>query len=99
MQLQLNQLQIPPGNRLLLQNMSWGEFEQILDELGLDHPAHRLGYYKGLLEIMVPLAGHEDGKVIIGNLVETILEELDIEFRNLGSTTFKREDMEAGVEQ
>lgn len=97
MQLQLNQLDVQPGQRVLLRNISWGEFEQILDELG-DHRASRLAYYKGVLEIMVPLAGHEDGKIIIGNLVEIILEELNIEFRNLGSTTFKRRDMSSGVE-
>lgn len=97
MQLQLNQIDVQPGQRVLLKNISWDEFEQIIDELG-DSRASRLAYYKGVLEIMVPLAGHEDGKIIIGNLVEIILEELDIEFRNLGSTTFKRRDMATGVE-
>lgn len=96
MQLQLNQLDVQPGQRVLLR-ISWDEFEQILDELG-DRRASRFAYYKGTLEIMVPLAGHEDGKIIIGNLVEILLEELNIEFRNLGSTTFKRRDMVSGVE-
>ena len=97
MQLQLNQLDVQPGQRVLLKNISWDEFEQILDELG-DRRASRLAYYKGVLEIMVPLAGHEDGKEIIGDLVKILLEELDIEFRSLGSTTFKRRDMASGVE-
>lgn len=97
MQLQLNQLDVQPGQRVLLRNISWDEFEQILEEMG-DRSGTRIAYYKGMLEIMVPLAGHEDGKVIIGNLVEVMLEELDIEFRGLGSTTFKRQDMNAGVE-
>ena len=69
MQLQLKQLDVQPGQRVLLRNVSWDEFEQILDELG-DRRAARLAYYKGTLEIMVPLAGHEDGKIIISNLVE-----------------------------
>ena len=97
MQLQLNQLIFQPGQRWLLQNIRWDKFEQILDELG-DARAARLAYYKGTLEIMVPLAGHERQKVIIGNLVEIMLEEFDIEFAPFGSTTFKREDMDAGVE-
>lgn len=97
MQLQLNQLDVQPGQRVLLRNISWGEFEQILDELG-DHRGSRLAYYKGVLEIMVPLAGHEDGKEIIGDLVKILLEELNIEFRSLGSTTFKRRDLASGVE-
>lgn len=97
MQLQLNQLDVKPGQRVLLRNINWNEFEQILDELG-NSRASRLAYYKGILEIMVPLAEHEDGKILISNLVEILLEELDIEFRNLGSTTFKRRDMASGVE-
>ena len=97
MQLQLNQLDVQPGQRVLLRNISWDEFEQILDELG-DRRASRFAYYKGTLEIMVPLAGHEDGKEIIGDLVKILLEELNIEFRSLGSTTFKRRDMVSGVE-
>lgn len=82
---------------MLLRNISWDEFDAILDELG-NHRAARLAYYKGTLEIMVPLAGHEDGKEIIGDLVKALLEELDIEFRSLGSTTFRRRDMASGVE-
>lgn len=97
MQLQLNQLDVQPGQRVLLRNISWDEFDAILDELG-NHRAARLAYYKGTLEIMVPLAGHEDGKEIIGDLVKALLEELDIEFRSLGSTTFRRRDMASGVE-
>lgn len=97
MQLQLNQLDVQPGQRVLLKNISWDEFEQILDELG-ESRASRLAYYKGVLEIMVPLAGHEDSKEIIGDLVKILLEELNIEFRSLGSTTFKRRDMASGVE-
>ena len=43
MQLQLNQLDVQPGQRVLLRNISWGEFEQILDELG-DYRGSRLAY-------------------------------------------------------
>jgi Uma2 family endonuclease len=39
---------------------------------------------------MMPLPEHEDDKEIIGDLIKALLEELDIEFRSLGSTTFKK---------
>ncbi|MEB3825995.1 Uma2 family endonuclease, partial [Phormidium sp. CCY1219] len=58
----------------------------------------RINYSQGVLEIMVPLPEHEDDKVIISNFVEVLLEELDIEFRNLASTTFKSETMQQGLE-
>ena len=97
MQLELNQLIVLPGNQLLLQNVSWQMFENILDELG-EHRAARLSYSEGMLEIMNPLLEHETDKGIIGDLVKVILEELNIEFLNAGSTTLKNEKMAQGVE-
>lgn len=64
MQLELNQLIVPPGHQLLLKNVSWQMFEKILEELG-ETRAARVSYSKGMLEIMTPLAEHEDDKVII----------------------------------
>ena len=97
MQLELNQLIVPPGHQLLLRDVSWQMFENILEELG-ETRAARVSYSKGMLEIMTPLAEHEDDKVIIGDLVKALLEELDLEFRSLGSTTFKNEEMRQAVE-
>jgi Uma2 family endonuclease len=97
MQLELNQLIVLPGHQLLLKDISWQMFEKILEELG-ETRAARVSYSKGMLEIMTPLAEHEDDKVIIGDLVKALLEELEIEFRSLGSTTFKNEAMAQAVE-
>jgi Uma2 family endonuclease len=79
MQLELKQIIVQPGNQVLLKDISWPMFETLLTELG-ESRASRLSYSKGTLEIMVPLPEHEIGKVLIGNLVEALLEELDIEF-------------------
>ena len=95
--LQLRQLDIPPGQRLLLHDVSWAEFEAILEELG-EHRATRIAYNNGLLEIMAPLPEHEFDKEIIGDLLKALLEELDIEFLTLGSTTFKNSEMLKGIE-
>ncbi|NJN20049.1 MAG: Uma2 family endonuclease [Leptolyngbya sp. RL_3_1] len=95
--LQLRQLDVPSGQRLLLHDVSWPEFEAILQELG-EHRSSRIAYSNGLLEIMVPLPEHEDDKEIIGDLLKAFLEELDIEFRTLGSTTFKNQAMAKGIE-
>jgi Uma2 family endonuclease len=95
--LQLRQLDVPPGQRLLLHDVSWDEFEAILAELGEQRSA-RIAYDNGLLEIMAPLPEHESDKEIIGDLLKALLEELDIEFRSLGSTTFKNATMLKGIE-
>jgi Uma2 family endonuclease len=89
MLLELRRLEVPPGQRLLLRDVTWQEFETILEELG-DHRGARLAYDNGRLEMMMPLPEHEDDKEIIGDLIKALLEELDIEFRSLGSTTFKK---------
>ena len=95
--IQLRQLSVPPGHRIILHNISWQEFEEILTELG-EHRASRLAYYQGNLEIKMPLPKHEVAKVIIGDLVKIILEELEIDCECFGSTTFKRQDMNSGIE-
>lgn len=97
MLLELNQLVVQPGQQLLLKDVSWQMYENILEELG-EKRAARINYSQEILEIMTPLPEHEDDKVIIGDLVKTLLEELDIEARSLAYTTFKNKSMKTGVE-
>lgn len=94
---ELNQLIVPPGNKVQLQNVSWEMYESILEELGEGY-AIRLTYYKETLEIRMPLPKHEKAKSLIGYLINVLLEELNIDCEVLGSTTFKRQDMQSGVE-
>jgi Uma2 family endonuclease len=95
--LQLRQLSVPPGHRVMFHDVTWQEFEEILAELG-EHRGVRLAYSQGILEMRMPLPKHEKAKVIIGDLVKILLEELQIDCEAFGSTTFKREDMAQGVE-
>lgn len=94
---QLRQIDVPPGQRVLLHDVSWHEFELMLEELG-EHRHTRISYNNGLLEIMVPLPEHEADKEIISDLLKALLEELDIEFLTLGSSTFKNKTMLQGIE-
>ena len=67
MQVALEKIVVKPGQQLLLQNISWQDFEEILAELG-EHRSSRIAYSNGVLEIMVPLPEHEKNKEIIGDL-------------------------------
>lgn len=96
-QLTLQQLTIPPGQHVLLQEISWQAFEAILEELG-DRRGSRIAYENGTLEIWMPLPKHEFDKEIISDLLKALLEELDIEFVTLGSTTFKNKQLGVGLE-
>ncbi|MEG4010898.1 MULTISPECIES: Uma2 family endonuclease [unclassified Microcoleus] len=95
--LQLRQISVPPGHRVLFHDVSWLEFEAILEELG-EHRASRIAYSKGILEIRMPLPEHEFNKEIIGDMVKILLEELEIDRECFGSTTFKRQSMLQGIE-
>lgn len=97
MLLELKRIHVPPGQRVLLENVTWTELEAILEELG-EHRAAKIAYDQGILEIMTPLPEHEFDKEIISDLIKALLEELDIEFLSLGSTTFKNQFMEKGIE-
>jgi Uma2 family endonuclease len=95
--LQLRQLDVPPGHRVLLHDVSWQEFELILEDLG-ERRATRLAYHQGTLEIVAPLPKHEQTKVVVSNLLVVLLDELDMDWEPLGSTTFRRKEMAAEVE-
>jgi Uma2 family endonuclease len=97
MLLELKRIHLPPGQRVILENVTWKELETIIAELG-EHRAARIAYDRGILEIISPLAEHQFDKEIISDLVKALLEELNIEFRCLGSTTFKNQFMAQGIE-
>ncbi len=93
----INHLDIQAGQRIYLRDVNWQEFEQILSELG-EKRATRIAYYDGALEIRMPLPEHELTKVLISHLLVILLEELDLGWMSLGSSTFKKQSMKAGIE-
>ncbi len=97
MLLELRQLKIKPGQQLLLEDVTWQQFENILLDLG-EHRSARVSYSHGYLEIMVPLPEHEKAKEIIGDTIKILLDRLNIDYDSLGSTTLRSERMTQGVE-
>jgi Uma2 family endonuclease len=95
--LQLRQMVVYPGQQIQLQDVDWAEFEAIVAELG-DRRASRIAYFDRTLELRMPLPKHEKAKVLLGNMVTILLEELRIPNECFGSTTFKRKDLGVGVE-
>ena len=97
MQVALEKIVVKPGQQLLLQDINWQDFEEILEELG-EHRSSKISYSNGVLEIMVSLPEHEKDKEIINEIVKILLDELEIDFEPLGSTTFKNKQMIQAVE-
>ena len=46
----------------------------------------------------MPLPQHERNKMLISHLLVVLLNELDLDWESLGSTTFKNRKMQAGLE-
>ncbi len=57
MLVELKRLSIPPGQKVLLKDVSWQEFEDILADLG-ESRASRIFDANNTLEIMTPLPEH-----------------------------------------
>lgn len=90
-------LRLEPGQKVTLQPVFWEEFEEIMSQLG-ERRLSRIAYANEILEIMSPLPEHERSKVLIADLVKTLLKAQKRRWEPLGSTTFKAEGMKAGIE-
>ena len=83
--------------RVIVRFVSWTTYEHLLADLS-NQSSTRLTYDRGLLEIMCPLPEHEEWNRTIALLVEVLAEEMHIDVRNFGSTTFRRADLARGFE-
>jgi Uma2 family endonuclease len=83
--------------RTTLYDIRWETYERLLADLQ-NSSAPRLTYDQGMLEIMSPLEEHERYNRSISLLVEEIAVEWGLDIENLGSRTFKREDLARGFE-
>lgn len=88
---------LPEGGILMLNNVSWEEYEQLLEDLG-DGYAVNVFYDRGKLKITRPTFHHEMCKGLILCMVNVISEHLDIILESRGSTTFKRKRPAQGAE-
>ncbi|MGA7937866.1 MAG: Uma2 family endonuclease [Kovacikia sp.] len=97
---------IQSPDRVILRNIRWQTYQFLIRDFESE-PAIRLTYDRGTLEIRMPLNPHETYKKLLGRLIETATEELDLEIRSLGSRTCgscgvalcaKREDLARGLE-
>ncbi|MGB3494941.1 MAG: Uma2 family endonuclease, partial [Elainellaceae cyanobacterium] len=85
------------ADRVLLHDVSWAQFENILRDLG-DRRSARIAYCDGMLEIMTPLPEHEYFKETIGDAVKDIAEVLEQDYESYGSTTWRRQMKQVGLE-
>ena len=87
----------PAEQKVILHNVRWETYERLLAEQE-SSSAPRFTYDRGELEIMSPSPEHERLNRRLSQLILAMTEEMGIEAEDLGSTTFRREDLERGFE-
>jgi Uma2 family endonuclease len=80
----------------VLSGVSWRTYQSLLDDFG--NRRVRLTYDRGNLEIMAPLFRHETYAEALGQLVKALAAAANVRVKSAGSTTFRREDLERGLE-
>jgi Uma2 family endonuclease len=83
--------------RVVLNHVSWETYERLLAD-HVDAKSPRFTYDQGVLEIITLSSRHEGFTEVMAAIVELVAEERGVEFVNLGSTTFRRQDLKRGLE-
>jgi Uma2 family endonuclease len=81
----------------VLRHVSWETYESLLADHA-DVRSPRFTYSEGMLEIMSPSSEHEELIQVMATIADIIAEEQQVEFKGLGSTTFRRRDLKRGTE-
>ena len=88
---------LSPGSHLLIEDVTWEQYEALLQEWGSDRVIPRVNYCSRTLELMSPLPAHERPHRIIADIVKVLLDVRDRDWEDFGSTTF-RKPKKAGLE-
>jgi len=83
-------------SRTVLESVRWETFVELAEQRRGSVP--RMVYDEGVLEMMSPRRQHENIGSLIGRLIETYSEVLEIEIQTVASTTFKRKDLQKAFE-
>jgi Uma2 family endonuclease len=89
--------QLPEGASITFQDVSWDEYEELLEQVG-EAPGLRISYDNGSLQIMTISSEHEKYASFISRLVTVIQLRLRIDILGFGSATMRKRKRSAGHE-
>ncbi|MEB3233165.1 MAG: Uma2 family endonuclease [Leptolyngbyaceae bacterium] len=95
--LPITTIDLSPGSHLLINNVTWEQYETLLTDLGEERRVPRINYCNGVLELMSSLPAHERPHRIIAYIMINILDTQERDWEDFGSTTFKK-SKKAGLE-
>lgn len=81
-----------------IDGVSWDTYEALLRDFEKTGQNKRVTYDRGRMVIVSPLPKHEKWKSLIGRFVEAIAEAKGIPISTFGSTTWKRKELQQGLE-
>lgn len=84
------------SERFVLNNADWGFYDDLLARL--DDRRVFVTYDRGRLEVMAPSWSHASDSRSIGLLIHVLADELNVPIKGGGSTTFRRQDLDRGLE-
>jgi Uma2 family endonuclease len=88
---------LPENADLIFQNVSWDDYEALLDQVG-EASGLRISYDRGRLRVMTLSAEHENIERFVEALIHTIRLRFRIPIRSFGSMTMKRRKRSKGNE-
>ncbi|HZS45081.1 MAG TPA: Uma2 family endonuclease [Blastocatellia bacterium] len=88
---------LPVGSTLTIPDVSWEEYEELLEELD-ERFAVRVTYNNGRLEIVSPSYRHEKYKELISDIARAVANQFGLKLEKSGSTTFKQTKFAQGAE-
>jgi Uma2 family endonuclease len=69
----IQKMHLSPGSHALIADVTWEEYEALLDSWGDTRRTPRINYSNGTLELMSPLPLHERPNRIIADIVKVLL--------------------------
>lgn len=86
----------PAEARLVLHDVGWDDYEAMLRIVGERHI--RVTYDRGTMEVSMPSQKHEKAAQLLGLFISRLAEELEVPYEPLGMTTWRKPDVEKGLE-
>jgi Uma2 family endonuclease len=85
-----------PFSSVVLEGVTWDDYEAQLRIIGDRHI--RVNFDNGRMELMSPLWRHGNSGYLLGRMIDTLVDELDIQVEGADPVTLKRHDLLKGVE-
>jgi Uma2 family endonuclease len=83
--------------RVVLPNVSWQQFEQLLTELGAERTTH-FTYNRGKLELMTPTEEHLRCHRLLDSLILLLSDQIDLPMTSIDSVLLKDQNLGYGTQ-